>query len=108
MEITLTQDNFEKEVLQSTIPVLVDFWAVWCGPCKIQNPILEEIAKELAGKVKIAKLDVDQYPDLAGNYNVMSIPTLKIFKNGQVVSEMIGLQSRERLLSELKKAIISK
>jgi len=104
MEITLTQDNFEKEVLQSTIPVLVDFWAVWCGPCKIQNPILEEIAKELAGKVKIAKLDVDQYPDLAGNYNVMSIPTLKIFKNGQVVSEMIGLQSRERLLSELKKA----
>lgn len=104
MEVTLTQDNFEKEVLQSPIPVLVDFWATWCGPCKVQNPILEEIAKTLAGKVKIAKLDVDQYPDLAGNYNVMSIPTLKIFKNGQVVGEMIGLQSRERLLSELEKA----
>ena len=103
-EVTLTQENFEAEVLKSTVPVLVDFWAVWCGPCKLQNPILEELAKTMAGKVKIAKLNVDEYPDLASNYNVMSIPTLKIFKNGQVVGEMIGLQSRERLLSELEKA----
>jgi thioredoxin 1 len=104
MEITLTKDDFEKEVLQSNVPVLVDFWAVWCGPCKIQNPILEELAKELQGKVKVAKLDVDQYPDVAGSYNVMSIPTLKIFNNGKIISEMIGVQSKERLLSEIKKA----
>jgi thioredoxin 1 len=103
MEVTLTQDNFEKEVLQSPIPVMVDFWAEWCTPCKLQNPILEEIAKELAGKVKIAKLNVDNYPDLASNYNVMSIPTLKFLNKGQVVSEVIGLQSRERLLSEIQK-----
>jgi thioredoxin 1 len=103
MEVTLTQENFDAEVLKSTIPVLVDFWAVWCGPCKLQNPILEELTKELAGKVKIAKLNVDEYPDLASTYNVMSIPTLKFFNKGQVMSEMIGLQSRERLLSEIQK-----
>jgi thioredoxin 1 len=103
MEVTLTQENFDAEVLKSTIPVLVDFWAVWCGPCKLQNPILEELTKELAGKVKIANLNVDEYPDLASTYNVMSIPTLKFFNKGQVMSEMIGLQSRERLLSEIQK-----
>jgi thioredoxin 1 len=103
MEVTLTQENFEAEVLKSPVPVLVDFWAEWCGPCKLQNPILEEITKELAGKVKIAKVDVDKYPDLASDYNVMSIPTLKFFNKGQVVSEMIGLQSKDKLLSEIQK-----
>src|SRR3989344_6973639 len=104
MEITLTKDNFDAEVLKSDIPVLVDFWAIWCGPCKVQNPILEELAKTMAGKVKIGKVDVDQQAELGERYGIMSIPTIKIFKKGQVVSEMIGLQSKERLMSELQKA----
>lgn len=103
MEVTLTQDNFEAEVLQSPVPVLVDFWAEWCAPCKVQNPILAELAKDLAGKLKIGKVDVDNQPELGEQYGIMSIPTIKIFKKGQVVSEMIGLQSKERLMSEIQK-----
>ncbi len=104
-EVTLTDQNFDGEVLKSTIPVLVDFWAVWCGPCKMQNPILEELEKEYEGKVKIGKLNVDDNPNSAGKYSVMSIPTLLLFKNGEVVKQMIGVQSKETLEKEFKKVL---
>jgi thioredoxin 1 len=100
-EITITEKNFDAEVIKSTVPVLVDFWAVWCGPCKMQNPILEELGKELGSKAKIAKVNVDDEPNLAGKYGVMSIPTLMVFKKGEVVKQMVGVQSKETLLKEL-------
>ncbi len=103
MEVTVTKDNFDTQVLKSDVPVLVDFWAAWCTPCKAQNPILEELAREMAGKLKIAKLNVDEQPELGEQYAVMSIPTLKLFHKGQVVSEMIGLQSKERLVQEIQR-----
>jgi thioredoxin 1 len=104
-EITLTDQNFETEAVKSEIPVLVDFWAVWCGPCKMQNPILEEVAREYEGKVKIGKLNVDENPAMSGKYQVMSIPTLMIFKSGEVVKQMIGVQSKETLKSEFDKVL---
>lgn len=103
MEITLTKDNFEKEVLKSETPVLVDFWAVWCGPCQMQNPILEELAKEMKDKVKVGKVNVDEQQELAQQYGVMSIPTLKLFHKGKVVAEMVGVQSKETLKQEIEK-----
>lgn len=104
MHTTLTSSNFDAEVLKSSTPVLVDFWAEWCQPCKLQNPILDELEKELGGKLKIAKANVDEQPDLGERYGVMSIPTIKIFNKGQVVSEVIGLQSKEKLKQEIHKA----
>ncbi len=104
-EITLTDKNFDDEVVKSTIPVLVDFFAVWCGPCQMQNPILEDVTKEFTGKVKVGKLNVDENPNTAGKYQVMSIPTLLLFKNGQIMKQMIGVQSKETLVEELKKVI---
>lgn len=105
MEITLTDKNFDEEVVKSDIPILIDFWAVWCGPCQMQNPILEEIAREYDGKVKIGKLNVDENPASAGKYGVISIPTLILFKGGQIVKQMIGVQSKETLVEEFKKII---
>lgn len=102
-EVIVTDENFDSEVIKSTIPVLVDFWAVWCGPCQMQNPILEEVAKEFEGKVKIAKLNVDENPVSAQKYSVMSIPTLLLFSKGEVVKQMIGVQSKETLKEEFKK-----
>ena len=83
MEIKLSTENFEKEVLKSEKPVLVDFYADWCGPCNAMAPVIEELAKELEGKVKVGKINVDENPDIAVEYNVMSIPTLIVFKNGK-------------------------
>jgi thioredoxin 1 len=100
-DITLTDDNFNKEVMESGKPVLVDFWAVWCGPCRVQDPILEEVGKALGSKVVVGKLNVDENPATAQKFGIMSIPTLMIFKNGKVVKQFIGVQSKDTLTNEL-------
>jgi thioredoxin 1 len=106
METILTDANFESEVLKSGVPVLVDFWAPWCGPCKIYGPIVEEVAKEMAGKaVKIAKMNVDENQGVPGRYGVMSIPTTMIFKKGEPVEQMVGVQAKDKLLEKLNKHV---
>lgn len=102
-EVTVNDANFEAEVIKSTIPVVVDFWAEWCGPCKMQDPILEELAKEYEGKIKLAKLNVDENPATTSKYGIMSIPTLMLFHKGQVVKQWIGVQGKDRLVEEFKK-----
>jgi thioredoxin 1 len=102
-DVILTDQNFDQEVLKSNIPVLVDFWAPWCGPCQMQMPILEEIVKEHEGKVKVGKVNVDNNPNSASKYGVMSIPTLILFKDGKIAKQMIGVQSKEVLTEEFKK-----
>ena len=97
MVITLTKDNFEREVLKSDIPVLVDFWATWCSPCQRVHPILEALSEELLGKAKICKLDVDAEYELADDFGIMSIPTIVSFIDGKVSQSMIGVQSKETL-----------
>lgn len=101
-EITLTEANFDSEVIQLKVPVLVDFWAVWCGPCKLQNPILEQLEKEIGAGAKVGKLNVDEHPAIVGKYNVMSIPTLMLFHKGQVVMQWIGVQGKETLLNAIR------
>lgn len=103
--ILLTDKNFTEEVEKAKLPVLVDFWAVWCGPCKIQGPIVEELAEEYRDKAIVGKLDVDQNPQTASRFNIMSIPTLTIFKNGQLVKAMVGLQDKNSLKVELDKLL---
>jgi thioredoxin 1 len=105
-EITLTDQDFNQAVTEEkNLPVLVDFWATWCGPCQIQGPIVEEIAKEYAGRVKVGKLEVDENPQTAMKYNIMSIPTLAIFQNGQLVKQLVGLQQKSRLAEELNQLL---
>ncbi len=98
MEITVRKENFEQEVINSEIPVLVDFWATWCGPCRMIAPILEEIASENVGKIKVAKINVDEEMELAMRYKIEAIPTLLVFKNGEMVKKSIGLLSKEEIL----------
>ncbi len=104
MEIVFTDQNFEGEVLKSDKPTLVDFWAPWCGPCQMMGPIIEELAKEMGDKAKIGKLNVDENPQIAQNFSVMSIPTIMIFKGGKMVKQLVGVQSKEALKEELGKA----
>ena len=102
--ITATEANFDDEVLRSSTPVLVDFWAEWCGPCKMLTPVLEELATEYDGKVRIAKVNIDDHQNLAAQYRITAIPTLLVFKNGQVTEQMVGAKSKRDLKASLDKA----
>ena len=100
--INLTSENFENEVLKSEKPVLVDFWAEWCGPCRMMAPVVEELEIEMGNEVKFAKINIDECPDLAEKYNVMSIPTFKCFKNGTETGTTVGVQGKGDLIRIIK------
>lgn len=104
-EVVITKDNFESEVTNSDVPVLLDFWADWCMPCKMVAPVLEELAKEYDGKLKIGKVDVDQNQELAARYNIVSIPTLLLVKGGEVVKQQIGAVPRGQIEQMLKEVV---
>ena len=96
-EVTITKANFESEVLNSDIPVLADFWAAWCGPCKMLSPVLAEIAQEYEGKIKVAKINIDEEGELAVKYGIMSIPTVLLFENGQETKRFIGAKEKDQI-----------
>ncbi|MGV8059512.1 MAG: thioredoxin [Smithellaceae bacterium] len=100
-----TDDNFAEEVLKSSKPVLIDFWAPWCGPCKAIGPVVEELAEQFKDSIKVMKLNVDDSPKTAQNYNVRSIPTIILFKNGEILDTLIGLVPKERLENFVKKGL---
>lgn len=101
-EITITSDNFDTIVLQSDKPVMVDFWASWCGPCRMVGPVISQIASEYEGEVVVGKINVDEQEELAARYNVMSIPTIMIFNKGEIVTTSVGVKSKEQLEELLK------
>ena|SRR5699024_848533 len=101
-EVKITKNNFEQEVLGSNIPVLVDFWATWCGPCRMLSPVIEEIAEENDGVVKVGKVNVDEEPELAAKFGIASIPTVLLFKNGKVVSSSVGFRPKAQIEAMFK------
>ena len=102
MTVQLTKDTFDREVLEEKRPVIIDFWASWCGPCRMQSPILDEAAQELGDQVKVCKLNVDEEPTIAVDFQVSSIPTLVYLKDGKTVNRMIGVQTKETIVSALQ------
>lgn len=96
--ITLTSKNFEQEVMQSNKPVLIDFWAGWCGPCRMLSPIVDEVAKEVGGKIKVGKVNIDEQQEIAKGFEVMSIPTLVLIENGKVKNTLVGVRSKNEIL----------
>jgi thioredoxin 1 len=104
-EIILTEANFDTEVLQSKLPVLVDFWAEWCGPCRMLSPTIDELATDFSGKAKVGKVNVDQNQIIAERYGIRSIPTLILFKNGEIIEQIVGSQTKEVLKSKLTNAL---
>lgn len=106
--LSVTEQTFDTEVLKAPLPVLVDFWAAWCGPCKMIAPIVEELAGEYEGKVKVLKLDVDENGGIAAKYNVMSIPTLGIFQGGQLIERIVGYMPKDQLKRRIDTALASR
>ena len=104
--LSVTNKNFENEVLKSELPVLVDFWAEWCGPCKMISPIVDELSNELKGEIKVTKVNVDEAQDLASKFNIMSIPTLILFKKGKPVDQIVGAMSKDQLLKKIKPQLL--
>ena len=105
MEVQLTDSAFEKDVLKSTKPVLVDFWAPWCGPCRMLGPIVEELSKEFEGKLVVGKLNTDDNPQTASKYNISAIPTMLFFKGGQVVDQMVGVHSKKDIKTKIESLV---
>ncbi len=102
MSLKITEENFDSEVLSTTVPVLVDFWAPWCGPCKMIAPIIDQIATEMGAAAKVGKVDVDECSAIASRYNVRSIPTLLFFKNGEIVDTIVGATSKDAIMARLR------
>lgn len=106
-EVTFTDGNFKQEALDNSMPVVVDFWAPWCGPCRIVSPTIEELAKDYEGKVVVGKMNVDENPQVSGEYGVMSIPTVMIFKNGQPVKAIVGAQGKDSYKRAIDEVVAS-
>ena len=104
-EVVLTDANFDKEVLQAETPVMVDFWAEWCGPCRMIGPVVEELAEEFEGKFKVGKINVDQNQGTAAKYGIRSIPTLLLFKQGELVEQIVGAQPKNKILESMNKVL---
>jgi thioredoxin 1 len=100
-ELTITRENFEAEVLQSKVPVLIDFWASWCGPCRMLSPVISEIAEESSGKFKVGKVNVDEQEELAAMFRISSIPTLVVLKDGKVTNSSVGVRTKKQILEML-------